>query len=191
MASSSSSENADPVSDSALNAMSVDCEEDRVASSGSSADEIDDSLCRQDTAASIDSVLLFKMPSLTDSDSLDLCIDTSSPAQDRFETSDTVNSEPCSSGNATPCRHVRNLNRRDVESPILFSHSPVSHVGSRFKLLHEGNIQVCRLNHTRTIISKIMNSKYLRRWESHRLVLKNSEIQSYTVSSVVINYCLP
>ena len=52
----------------------------------------------------------------------------------------------------------------------------------RCKLLHEGDIQLCRLNHTRTIVSKIMNSKYLRRWESHHLILNDSEIQSQTVS---------
>jgi len=50
----------------------------------------------------------------------------------------------------------------------------------RYKLLHEGDIQLCRLNHTRTIVSKIMNSKYLRRWESHHLVLDQSEIKSST-----------
>lgn len=53
-------------------------------------------------------------------------------------------------------------------------------VGPRCKLIHEGDIQVCRLNHTRTIISKIMNSKYLRRWEAHRIILGASEIISTT-----------
>lgn len=56
-----------------------------------------------------------------------------------------------------------------------------SRVGPRCKLIHEGDIQLCRLNHTRTIISKIMNSKYLRRWEAHRIVLGVSEIVSATV----------
>jgi len=52
---------------------------------------------------------------------------------------------------------------------------------SRCKLLSEGDIQLCRLNHTRTIVSKIMNSKYLRRWESHHLLLDSCEIRSTTV----------
>ncbi|KAK7114811.1 C-Maf-inducing protein-like [Littorina saxatilis] len=52
--------------------------------------------------------------------------------------------------------------------------------GPKHKLITEGDIQVCRLNHTRTIVSKIMNSKYLRRWESHKLVLDHSEIRSTT-----------
>lgn len=52
--------------------------------------------------------------------------------------------------------------------------------GQRFKLLFEGDIQLCRLDHTRTVVSKIMNSKYLRRWESHHLVLGSSEMFSTT-----------
>ncbi len=53
--------------------------------------------------------------------------------------------------------------------------------GPKYKLMQEGDIQLCRLNHTRTIVSKIMNSKYLRRWESHHLVLGSCDIQSATV----------
>lgn len=56
---------------------------------------------------------------------------------------------------------------------------------SRCKLLHDGDIQLCRLNHTRTIVSKIMNSKYLRRWESHHLLLDTCEIRSLTVRTVL------
>lgn len=52
----------------------------------------------------------------------------------------------------------------------------------RYKLTHEGDIQVCRLNHTRTIVSKIMNSKYLRRWESHHIILGKNKIRSSMVS---------
>jgi hypothetical protein len=51
----------------------------------------------------------------------------------------------------------------------------------RYRLVTEGDVQVCRLNHTRTIVSKIMNSRYLRRWESHRLVLGQTSIYSTTV----------
>ncbi|XP_046359909.1 C-Maf-inducing protein-like isoform X2 [Haliotis rufescens] len=64
------------------------------------------------------------------------------------------------------------------------SSSPVSikslPQGPKYKLVSEGDIQVCRLNHTRTIVSKIMNSKYLRRWESHHIVLDHGEIRSAT-----------
>ena len=57
--------------------------------------------------------------------------------------------------------------------------------GPKHKLITEGDIQVCRLNHTRTIVSKIMNSKYLRRWESHKIVLDHGEIRSTTVSIIL------
>ncbi|KAL8560901.1 hypothetical protein ACOMHN_059085 [Nucella lapillus] len=52
--------------------------------------------------------------------------------------------------------------------------------GPKHKLMTEGDVQVCRLNHTRTIVSKIMNSKYLRRWETHKVVLDHSEMRSST-----------
>lgn len=55
--------------------------------------------------------------------------------------------------------------------------------GPRYKLLTEGDIQLCHLNHTRTVISKILSSKFLRRWESHRLYLHDSSITSKTVST--------
>lgn len=55
--------------------------------------------------------------------------------------------------------------------------------GPRYKLIVEGDIQLCRLNHTRTIVSKIMNSKYLRRWETHHLVLGQFAVSSVTVGS--------
>ncbi|XP_076321319.1 C-Maf-inducing protein-like isoform X3 [Tachypleus tridentatus] len=57
---------------------------------------------------------------------------------------------------------------------------PSSPLGPRFKLLHEGEFHVCRLNHTRTVISKILSSKFLRRWENHRLILSDNEIRSKT-----------
>ena len=56
-------------------------------------------------------------------------------------------------------------------------------LGPKHKLISEADVQVCRLNHTRTIVSKIMNSRYLRRWESHRVVLEHNEIKSNTVST--------
>ena len=73
-------------------------------------------------------------------------------------------------------------------SPGINSHTvepiKLTHTGPKFKLILNGEIQVCRLNHTRTIVSKIMNSKYLRRWESHHIYLDDAEIRSSTVSVV-------
>jgi len=73
--------------------------------------------------------------------------------------------------------------KRTSVSPAVWGHGGGGGGTSRCKLLSEGDIQLCRLNHTRTIVSKIMNSKYLRRWESHHLLLDNCEIRSNTVTS--------
>ncbi|KAK2847920.1 hypothetical protein Q7C36_009602 [Tachysurus vachellii] len=52
--------------------------------------------------------------------------------------------------------------------------------GMRYKLLHEGDIQVCAVKHPRTFLSKILTSKFLRRWEPHHLTLTDSSIVSAT-----------
>lgn len=52
----------------------------------------------------------------------------------------------------------------------------------RFKLIVEGDVNVCKLPNSRNYISKILNSKLLRRWKTHRLVLTDTEIFSSTVS---------
>ena len=60
--------------------------------------------------------------------------------------------------------------------------------GPRFKPLEEGDIQVCYLNHTRTLFSKILSSKFLRRWETHHLYLNDACLSSKTVSLEFILY---
>ncbi|KMQ96464.1 c-maf-inducing isoform 1 [Lasius niger] len=55
--------------------------------------------------------------------------------------------------------------------------------GPRFKPLEEGDIQVCYLNHTRTLVRKILSSKFLRRWETHHLYLNDACLSSKTVST--------
>uniref|UniRef100_A0A3Q4HI30 C-Maf-inducing protein n=1 Tax=Neolamprologus brichardi TaxID=32507 RepID=A0A3Q4HI30_NEOBR len=52
--------------------------------------------------------------------------------------------------------------------------------GMRYKLLHEGDIQVCVVKHPRTFLSKILTSKFLRRWEPHHLTLADSSLTSAT-----------
>lgn len=54
--------------------------------------------------------------------------------------------------------------------------------GMRYKLLQEGDIQVCVIKHPRTFLSKILTSKFLRRWEPHHLTLTESSLVSATVS---------
>ncbi|XP_063053753.1 LOW QUALITY PROTEIN: C-Maf-inducing protein [Engraulis encrasicolus] len=52
--------------------------------------------------------------------------------------------------------------------------------GMRYKLLQEGDIQVCVIKHPRTFLSKILTSKFLRRWEPHHLTLTESSLVSAT-----------
>ncbi len=53
--------------------------------------------------------------------------------------------------------------------------------GMRYKLLQEGDIQVCVVKHPRTFLSKLLTSKFLRRWEPHHLTLTDSSLVSATV----------
>ncbi|XP_072573929.1 C-Maf-inducing protein-like [Paramormyrops kingsleyae] len=52
--------------------------------------------------------------------------------------------------------------------------------GMRYKLLQEGDIQVCVIRRHRTFLSKILASKFLRRWEAHHLTLTESCLLSAT-----------
>ncbi|XP_073231692.1 C-Maf-inducing protein-like [Porites lutea] len=52
----------------------------------------------------------------------------------------------------------------------------------KFKLIHEGDFQVRRLNQSRTLISRVLNSKFLRRWEAHHVYL--GDFQMYSATSV-------
>uniref|UniRef100_A0A665VA92 C-Maf-inducing protein n=1 Tax=Echeneis naucrates TaxID=173247 RepID=A0A665VA92_ECHNA len=52
--------------------------------------------------------------------------------------------------------------------------------GMRYKLLHEGDIQVCVVKHPRTFLSKLLTSKFLRRWEPHHLTLTDNSLTSAT-----------
>uniref|UniRef100_A0A915I2Y2 C-Maf-inducing protein PH domain-containing protein n=1 Tax=Romanomermis culicivorax TaxID=13658 RepID=A0A915I2Y2_ROMCU len=51
---------------------------------------------------------------------------------------------------------------------------------TKFKFVNEGQIQICRLNHARTVLGKLSSSKLLRRWETHFLILGDDEIKSKT-----------
>lgn len=52
--------------------------------------------------------------------------------------------------------------------------------GMRYKLLQEGDIQVCVVKHPRTFLSKILTTKFLRRWEPHHLTLTDCSLVSAT-----------
>ncbi|XP_069072405.1 C-Maf-inducing protein isoform X2 [Pleurodeles waltl] len=59
--------------------------------------------------------------------------------------------------------------------------------GMRYKLLQEGDIQVCVIRHPRTFLSKILSSKYLRRWEPHHLSLAPQGLLSATPTGYMEN----
>ena len=48
-------------------------------------------------------------------------------------------------------------------------------------VIGEGDVHVCKLPHSQNVFSKILNSKLLRRWKGHRIVLNETEIFSTTV----------
>lgn len=84
------------------------------------------------------------------------------------------------SGCLPAARSCPNLERQSAGcSSASGSSSPA---GPRFKPLEEGDIQVCYLNHTRTLVKKILSSKFLRRWETHHLYLNDACLSSKTVS---------
>lgn len=59
------------------------------------------------------------------------------------------------------------------------THSPFR--GPKFKLLSEGDIQVCKVKHGQNLMSKLTSSKLLRRWETHHIYLNDLCISSKTV----------
>ncbi|XP_029288866.1 C-Maf-inducing protein isoform X2 [Cottoperca gobio] len=73
-----------------------------------------------------------------------------------------------------------NNNTKLSAGPCKRSLHHCSSSGMRYKLLHEGDIQVCVVKHPRTFLSKILTSKYLRRWEPHHLTLTDSSLTSAT-----------
>ncbi|KAM3967424.1 C-Maf-inducing protein [Aphomia sociella] len=63
--------------------------------------------------------------------------------------------------------------------------APVPPPGPRYKLATEGTLRVCCFQHTRTVVVKILAAKFLRRWESHVLCLKEEHIVSKTPSGLL------
>lgn len=84
-------------------------------------------------------------------------------------------------GGGSPTELITAL--RYVQAPS----SPTSGTRTKFRLLSDGEANICRLYDSRTVIRKIMNSRCLRRWETHHLVLGPVEIYSTTVSLVHIS----
>lgn len=53
---------------------------------------------------------------------------------------------------------------------------------TRYPLMTEGDVLLCRINHHRSLLQKIIYSSMLRRWESHKVVLSENHLYSYSVS---------
>ncbi|KAJ2947900.1 hypothetical protein O0L34_g9690 [Tuta absoluta] len=67
------------------------------------------------------------------------------------------------------------------------SSTPAPPPGPRYKLATEGALKICCFQHTRTVVDKILAAKFLRRWETHVLCLKEDEIVSKTPSGLLEN----
>ncbi len=52
----------------------------------------------------------------------------------------------------------------------------------RFKLIEEGDLQICKLQRPNNMFAKFLNSKLLRRWKPSRIVLRDTEITSNSVN---------
>ncbi|XP_072943157.1 C-Maf-inducing protein-like [Epargyreus clarus] len=67
----------------------------------------------------------------------------------------------------------------ELSTSVVF---PVPPPGPRYKLATEGTIKICCFQHTRTVVDKILATKFLRRWESHVLCLLEDHVISKTPS---------
>ncbi|KAJ8673741.1 hypothetical protein QAD02_005003, partial [Eretmocerus hayati] len=92
--------------------------------------------------------------------------------------------KPEPSGGLPVARSCPNLERQSASSASGSSSPSPSPgpLGPRFKPVEEGDIQVCYLNHTRTLVSKILSSRFLRRWETHHLYLNDACLSSKTLT---------
>ncbi|OQR70441.1 hypothetical protein BIW11_11638 [Tropilaelaps mercedesae] len=59
--------------------------------------------------------------------------------------------------------------------------APSSPIGPKFKLTRDFDAAVCRLNQHKTLVSKILSSRFLRRWENHSVRLGLHAIDSVEI----------
>ncbi|XP_035704449.1 C-Maf-inducing protein isoform X2 [Folsomia candida] len=67
-----------------------------------------------------------------------------------------------------------------VTSSSSSSSSSGCSAGPKFKLVTEGDVQVCKVKHGNNLMDKFIGSKLLRRWETHHIYLNDSCISSKT-----------
>jgi hypothetical protein len=80
-------------------------------------------------------------------------------------------------------KQQQKINQNEINN--LIKYRCLKKSGQRFNLLHEGDVCVCKLPHSRNLISKILNLRLLRRWKQHKIVLEETEIISTTVSVLI------
>ncbi|KAJ8416315.1 hypothetical protein AAFF_G00383370 [Aldrovandia affinis] len=88
-------------------------------------------------------------------------------------------SKPLLGEMSTPTSPEGNNNNKMGAGPCRRTLLPSSS-GMRYKLLQEGDVQVCVVKYPRTFLSKILTSKLLRRWEPHHLTLTDGSLASAT-----------
>lgn len=106
-------------------------------------------------------------------------------SQEKLKSSDLGGLQVMTTACLPAARSCPNLERQTGAEMCLSasgSSTGISAPGPRFKPMEEGDIQLCYLNHTRTLVSKILSSKFLRRWETHHLYLNDACMSSKTVS---------
>ena len=91
-----------------------------------------------------------------------------------------------SKSSSTPLLHSQQSEQKQnnimVGRTLQHAAAIMIHGDLKYKLLHESNIQVCRISHRSTVVNKLLNLKFMRRWESHNIVLGDSTLYSRTVS---------
>ncbi|XP_020288301.1 C-Maf-inducing protein-like [Pseudomyrmex gracilis] len=144
---------------------------------------------RQETTSTSSPQLSSSGPSSAESPPADTC---SSYGEDGSPGADSL--KPEGLDGVTGClpiaRSCPNLERQGAGySSTSGSSSPSPStvpIGPRFKPLEEGDIQVCYLNQTRTLVKKILSSKFLRRWETHHICLNDAYLSSQTLTGSLL-----
>lgn len=74
----------------------------------------------------------------------------------------------------------KNIPGKNTSDKQILRRSFSAGAASRYPLINEGDVQVCRINHHRTLLQKIIYSRPLRRWESHHIILADNHLHSHT-----------
>jgi len=76
-----------------------------------------------------------------------------------------------------------------TDTAIHFKKPPLQRTlsnGTRYLLVSEGECQVCRTSHPKNILQKLLHSTHWRKWETHKLILSESNLTSSNVSDIIL-----